>query len=270
MEYARLTPSPDLADVVEHYWVAVAPDPPGEVRAVLIPNGRSTVQFCLATAGYRCAAGASRAEINADVFLPATEKPYVITQRGASHYVGVQFTPTGARALWPQAPAVPELVRSVARTEPTKQSLASDPKVALDEWLRSESRRARSGRSERQGRALAASAAAMIDADPPAVSVSELASALGVSPATLYRAFVRWVGVSPKAYASIRRFFAFTSGLLHRVGGDTQAMLAAARGYADESHAAREFRRHTGVSPTEFRDRLDGIALLMFGPSESE
>lgn len=264
MRYERLAPDPSLAGAVEHYWVVVAPALPEELRAVLIPNGRATVQLCLGDPGFRYRPGSVEPETNANVYLPVTSEPFVIAQSGPSHYVGVQLTATGARTLWPGSLSVPQPVAAVASALPPTNALRSDPKRALDLWLQQEAARSA---APGPGRALAETAAALIDEDPAGVSVGGVSRALSVSSATLYRAFVRWVGVSPKAYMSIRRYDAFTSALLAQAEGDSRAMLAAAAGYADEAHAARDFRRHTGVSAAQFRERLDGIAALMFeGP----
>lgn len=53
MDYRRHRPDPALAGLVEHYWSVVSPAPPGPLRAVLVPNGRATVQFCLGRPGLR-------------------------------------------------------------------------------------------------------------------------------------------------------------------------------------------------------------------------
>lgn len=83
------------------------------------------------------------------------------------------------------------------------------------------------------------------DADEPA-RVSAVARALGLSERQLERRFLQRVGVTPKRFASLRRFeravaLARTSSSL------TAAALAA--GYYDQSHFIREFRRLVGTSP---------------------
>ena len=261
MEYRRLAPDPALAGIVEHYWVVRAPAPPEELRAVLIPDGRATVQLCLGAPGRRLRVGSGTAETNADVFLPVTAEPYVLAQTGASHYVGVQLSPWGAAVLWPDAGRDPRAIDGLSPGRPAAVALARDPAPVLDRWLRAELAR---GVGMGAVPALVRDVVGRIDADPGDASVAALALAAGVAPSTLYRAFVRWVGVSPKVYTSIRRYDGFASTLLARSHGDTGAMLAAAAGYADEAHAAREFRRHTGMGAAAFRRRLDGIAALMF------
>lgn len=261
MQYRRYSPDPRLAEVVEHYWTIVAPAHAEQVRAVLIPNGRATVQFCLAQPGDRLRVGSAVAEVNADVFLPVTTEPYVLVQSGASHYVGVQFTAWGAASVWSDLPSDPTAIDELSARSPFAKAMREDPPGTLDAWLLTESVEA----VERPGRGLVVAAIELIERNQGHLTVASLATSLSVSRPTLYRAFSRWVGISPKEYLSVRRYATFTSTLQGQVpGGDSAAMLAAAAGYADQAHAAREFRRHTGMSATAFRDRLDGIAEMMF------
>jgi AraC-like DNA-binding protein len=44
-------------------------------------------------------------------------------------------------------------------------------------------------------------------------------------------------------------------------------MLASLHGYYDQAHAARDFKRYTGVSATSFLAVQNGIAALMHGRS---
>jgi AraC-like DNA-binding protein len=98
------------------------------------------------------------------------------------------------------------------------------------------------------------------------VTVAEVAAAVGVSYSTLYRVFAAATGVGPKQFGEIVRYFHFVGGLL---GGpaDATAVLAALHGYYDQAHAARDFKRYTGVSATSFRAVQNGIAALMHGRS---
>ncbi|HIY65978.1 MAG TPA: helix-turn-helix domain-containing protein [Candidatus Agrococcus pullicola] len=86
---------------------------------------------------------------------------------------------------------------------------------------------------------------------------------LSVSASTMYRAFRRGVGLSPKQYIRVIRYRAFTDNLLEEASGRPAAFVAALSGYADQPHAAREFSRFTGMSAREFRNTHDGIAKLM-------
>lgn len=257
VDYRRHTPAVRLAGLVEHYWSVVSPAPPGPLRAVLVPNGRATIQFCLGRPGRRFAEGRPTSQ-NADVYLPTSTDPLVIEQEGPSHYVGVQFTPWGARAMFPTAPGHPVQVEQALGPLPDKAVLAEEPARELDRWLEAFLPAATPVAPE-----LLAAATSRIDADPSGVEVGSLATDLAVSASTLYRAFRRGVGLSPKQYLQVIRYRAFTDALLAEAGGRPTALLASLAGYADQSHASRDFTRFTGMTAAAFRDTHDGIARLM-------
>ncbi len=88
---------------------------------------------------------------------------------------------------------------------------------------------------------------------PP--EVAAVARALGVSPRTLHRELVAWTGLPPRLLARVLRFRRALR-LLRRPGGrrgaGTLADAAAAAGYADQAHMAREFREFAGAPPSAF------------------
>jgi len=75
------------------------------------------------------------------------------------------------------------------------------------------------------------------------VSVARLADAAGVSRQQLTRVFRESVGVSPKLYCRLARFQAAL--------GQTGAGVAAALGYADQSHMIAEFREFSSLTPQQ-------------------
>lgn len=256
VDYRRYAPADHLRDVVEHYWSVVSPAPPGRLRAVLVPNGRATIQFCLGRPGRRFSTGESPTE-NADVYLPTGTEPVVIEQEGASHYVGIQFTPWGARALFPGAPEHPIQVEPALGLLPDKTELVAQPAETCDRWLEAFLPKV----SPDQG--LLSRATHQIDDNPSFIEVHQLHAALNVSASTLYRSFRRGIGLSPKQYIQVMRYRSFTDKLLKEAGGQPAALLAALAGYADQAHASREFTRFTGMTARAFRNTHDGIARLM-------
>ena len=76
--------------------------------------------------------------------------------------------------------------------------------------------------------------------------VQELAARTGWSQRHVTTRFRDAVGVTPKAAAQVVRFERALAGL----GRLPLAELAAAHGYADQSHLTREFTRFAGASPT--------------------
>jgi AraC-like DNA-binding protein len=107
-----------------------------------------------------------------------------------------------------------------------------------------------------------AEAVRLIDADPNQ-GVATAAAALGLSYSSLYRLFRNLVGLSPKRYAGVMRYYRLVWALLADAPAGGLAQLAAMQGYVDQAHASRDFRRYTGIGQAEFRRHLNGIAKLM-------
>jgi AraC-like DNA-binding protein len=95
-------------------------------------------------------------------------------------------------------------------------------------------------------------------AHPGPGAVREVARELGLGERQLERLFAAHVGLGPKAFARIARL----ERAVLLMGGPSrgQATLAAAAGYADESHLIREFRALAGTTPAELaRERRVGF-----------
>jgi AraC-like DNA-binding protein len=92
-------------------------------------------------------------------------------------------------------------------------------------------------------------------------SVHAVAAELGVSERQLRRAFQETVGLSPKAFANLRRF----RRALYAACDDAHASwaeVAAAAGYYDQAHLIAEFRAIAGVTPRELLSELRTAASL--------
>lgn len=79
-------------------------------------------------------------------------------------------------------------------------------------------------------------------------TVDAMSRAAGTSPRHLERQFLDAVGLPPKIFARVVRFQHALRDLQH---GVPAAQVAAARGFADQSHLAREFKRMAGVPARE-------------------
>ena len=91
--------------------------------------------------------------------------------------------------------------------------------------------------------------------DPSADDLLSLATALGVSPYRLSRAFTRELGVSLTRYRNRVR----VSEALERIErGDGLARVAADLGFADQAHLTRTVRDHVGHTPGAVRRLLGG------------
>jgi AraC-like DNA-binding protein len=89
-----------------------------------------------------------------------------------------------------------------------------------------------------------------IDADPSArLTLTDLASEVGLSRYQLLRGFARELGLTPHAYILQRRI-ALARRLIR--GGQALAEVAAIAGFYDQSHLTRCFVRQFGVTPSRY------------------
>ncbi|MBX6748828.1 MAG: helix-turn-helix transcriptional regulator [Micromonosporaceae bacterium] len=95
----------------------------------------------------------------------------------------------------------------------------------------------------------------LIDADSAVQSVTDAAGRLGVSPRTLQRLALQYVGLTPAEMIRRRRL----QEAAQRVRSDPSANLAeiaAELGYADQAHLTNEFRHRLGFTPATYRGRV--------------
>ena len=80
------------------------------------------------------------------------------------------------------------------------------------------------------------------------IAIDTVVDALHVSPRQLQRLFLRYVGVSPKKFANIIRFFYMFKTLI-KTGTDDLAQKAYEMGYCDQAHFNKEFKKFSSFSP---------------------
>ncbi|WP_024288782.1 AraC family transcriptional regulator [Cellulomonas sp. KRMCY2] len=271
--YRRRPPPSGSEDLIEHLWVVRAPASDIPRREVLIPNGRPVVAVPLARAGVRIDVRTGRGRPNDGLVSGVAVDPVVLVQRGPSWYIGAQLTPTAVVRLTGSDP----LVDAVAPASDVLGVLhlvdrlraAQDPLALLATMILAQA--ARTGVAVPVARAAAVRAAvARADAERGMVTAVELARTAAVAPSTLRRWFLHDVGVGPKAFLAIIRFYHFVGELIAPDQVGTVATLAALQGYADASHAAREVRRFSGLAPGDLRRRQHGIAALMHAPGSGD
>ncbi|WP_344216345.1 AraC family transcriptional regulator [Kribbella sancticallisti] len=268
--YQRFPPPVAQRDAVEHYWMVEAPGSPAEVkREILIPNGRPGLAVALAEPGTRQDPLTGDRWTNDAALFGIMTRPHVLTQTGMSSYVGAELKPWGIAALGLPDRLVDGVLPLAAWTDPrTTERLARELAGLKFGQPRADRLAEFVGRRLQVVRQvdLVDRAVRVIEEARGSLPVAEVASAVGVSYSTLYRVFAGAIGLGPKQYGEIIRYFHFVGGLL---GGpaDAQATLAALHGYYDQAHAARDFKRYTGVSATSFRAVQKGIAELMHGRS---
>jgi len=268
MAYERFSPAGYLREVIDHVWLVDSGVLPGVRREILIPNGRAGLAVALGDAGTRHDPVSGAEWPNAASVFGIMTRPQVIGQVGVSSYAGVEFTPWGLAALG--LPALVDEVRQLA------DWVGPETTAGLVAELRSEPfGQARADRlagflaarmTTTAAPPIVAEAVRAIDELRGQVAVADVVRRCATSYSTLYRVFRQNVGIGPKQYAEIIRYYHFVGGLL---GGpaDAAATLSALHGYYDQAHAARDFKRYTGVSATSFLAVQNGIAALMHGRS---
>lgn len=85
--------------------------------------------------------------------------------------------------------------------------------------------------------------------------VRGLAAALGLGERRLQQLCREHLGLSPRSIGRLHRLHGLLRSL-RSVARPDWAMLALDHGYCDQAHLAREFRRLTGLTPTEYRRRV--------------
>jgi AraC-like DNA-binding protein len=87
------------------------------------------------------------------------------------------------------------------------------------------------------------------------IPIGRLAAEVGWSHKHLITQFRQQVGLRPKTAARLVRFHRVWRRLDQSGGRPVWAELAQEAGYADQAHLIREFRRFTGMTPTQFQAR---------------
>jgi AraC-like DNA-binding protein len=262
-DYRTREPSAPLRPMVELLWFARGTI--GYRRERIAPTGSTVAIIVLGDAIIERADDGRGPEVRSDagLLVGPHDRPIVNEPTGETHAIGIVCTPVGCEATLGIAPGrirgrVEPLGTQWASAAPLRDRLLGmdDPERMLDlvEAHLVSIVRPMTPRIERTARAVA-----LLEADPT-MPVARIASALGVSHGYLDREFRRTVGMGPRALARLLRVRRLLEGL--DVRGDIDwADRAAALGWADQAHLIRDFRRHTGVSPTRYvRAQLASLA----------
>lgn len=87
------------------------------------------------------------------------------------------------------------------------------------------------------------------------VSLTALATHIGYTPPYVVKLFRRQCGITPMAYLAELRLAQSAAALADLTRSIREIALAS--GFPDANYFSRAFRRHYGVSPSEYRRRLD-------------
>ncbi|MGN9909058.1 helix-turn-helix domain-containing protein [Phytohabitans sp. LJ34] len=266
MEFTYVARRPEaLAPWVESVWFAR-----GRIdyrRELIAPTGSSVAVVVLGDP-IRLVAGDGAGFVARGGFLLGPhDRPVVNEPLGETYCVGVVTTPVGCRALFGVAPAavrgrVVDLLAAWPPAADLRRALLADSKTPTAEAATEvdQAKKAEAALDLYQSvlapgepgpavRRCAAAVAAL--EEDPLRPIAGLAAELGVSHGHLDREFTAVVGLSPRVLSRILRLRALLAAI-DVYGTVDWPGLAAAYGWFDQSHFIRDFRRHTGVTPSRY------------------
>lgn len=253
--YSFRNPSAALAGAVEMLWYYQGYDPPHTYERIL-PAGTVELVVNLTDEVLRT--------YHPETFVPTKmrgpilaglhEEPIIVDTMQQTRMMGAGFRPGGA---W-QILGIPiaefegrhiELdclqLQGVAQLEEQLYFASTSEKCfdLMEAWLLSH--------LNRSNHPEVSWAIEQIVLYPSTAKIAELAEETGLSARRLGELFKREVGVGPKSFAMIRRFQSVISDIQRDPSIDW-CQLAISAGYADQAHFNREFRRFSGIRPTEY------------------
>ncbi len=255
-EFAFLShePSFPLRRYVSSLWYARGTVP--YVREKIAPTGSSVAVFVLGDPIIETSSNGEGVPVRSDrgFLVGPHDRPVINEPTGETFAVGIVCTPVGCETVFGVRPSlvrgrVVELdaIWSDAATLRSCLVAAASP----DAMLRLlEHRLAATLKDPPVGIDRCEAAVRMVE-DDPVRSIADIADALGVSHGHLDREFTRLVGLSPRALARLLRM----NRLLARIDVSADvgwADLAHELGWFDQAHLIRDFKRHTGVTPSRY------------------
>ncbi len=260
VRYVETPPSTDLTPYVQCFW-----ELEGGADALaepIFPDGR--VEIVVHLGDRPVIADSSTTQPDVMVVGQMTAALRLRPSR-CLHAIGVRFTPTGARA-WLAAP-VHEITDRIHSVDDVRRGTSRRFQDVVREGL---TWRQRIGRIERVLRATLRTelrsprsiecAVGLTLARKGHLTIDALADACGIGVRQLERQYLDVVGLTPKVFARTVRFQRALHGLRLRAPA---ASVAAACGFADQPHLAREFRRFAGTAARDVN--LANVAFLQDG-----
>jgi AraC-like DNA-binding protein len=268
-------PGPPLARFVQSFWLRQT-GAHLHVRSRGLPTGNAQLVIDLSGAGLPVPASSppGSAPTLARALFNGADTRYLLDEGGYPvHYMGVDFTPGGAypfvgppagelrdahlplETLWGRC-AVEELCERLRRAQTPAERCQILEAVLLAQLAHP--------LDHHPAVTLALRAFATAPRGP---LIAQVADHLALSRARFIALFRDEVGLSPKQFCRVRRFY----HVLKRVRGEERpnwAQLALACGYYDQAHLCHDFQRFAGVSPAVFlRDRSPSLPTYLALPN---
>lgn len=237
MDYAELPLPPALDGFVAAIWtMAVPQDGPGWAESEVVPDGNLEL--------IRRHAGQSHwLRDQPPLFATGICTAPVRLRLGAgARFTGVKLWPWAWQAIGgPPAGGFADDWIAVAEESPVAALLPRDPDAIVPALLRAFAQLS-----------VAPLGRALLEGATPGMA----AERAGLSPRALQRHFARHYGLAPRSYQRLLRMRRAIAGMQQDAA--PLADTAAAQGYADQAHMARDFRRIAGVAPSNARARARG------------
>ncbi|GAA2726250.1 helix-turn-helix domain-containing protein [Cellulomonas aerilata] len=246
----RYEPAPDLADLVQRYWVPVWSVPAGRTA----PQRVLQYPVCLLVVSgeyarfYGVVSGVSTTVLAGDGWAVG-----VMLQPAAGHLVArrpvADFTDRHVdvgQVLGAERGAhlVGE-VRAAMEADPWSVAAHTRAVAAMEHELRST--------LPVDGEGLLVNRLVdLVESRPDVLRVAQICDELGLSERSLQRLVHRRLGLTPKWLIQRRRLQEAAEHLRTGTGTGTVSDLAAHLGYADQPHLHHDFSRVTGMTPGEF------------------
>jgi len=94
-----------------------------------------------------------------------------------------------------------------------------------------------------------------------AVTVNHLVKYTGYSERHIERIFKECIGLNPKKFGNIVKLHFFLNLLKYKSRQSNFTNLCYEAGYADQSHLIKEFKKHTGITPTQYLNNTNRLAI---------
>lgn len=253
-DYRSRSPTGPLGRAIESVWYARGTVPYARER--ISPTGSTVAVIVLGDAIRQVADDGDGMALESDtgLLIGPHDRPIINEPTGETHAVGIITTPVGAEAAlgirpavyrgrvgdllcaWPAAGELRARVRVVGDPDAMLGTVLDRLQLDLDLGVPALDR--------------CEAAVALLEADPTC-PMSTVAEGVHVSTSQLGRDFARVVGMSPRVLARLLR----VRRLLERIdarGPVDWGARASELGWYDQAHLIRDFRRHTGVTPTAY------------------
>ncbi len=270
--YQELNPSPALQPYVDTYWLLSFEGKAGEYSPdqYCIPNGMVEIVITIDDGNYDIGANGDWFPMPDMMMCGVYNESVILRAVGTTRKFGIRLKPEMLHMLF-------KVPSSVLYTDFTdfENIAGNNAKLFVEQLAEAPDEAAIFYRTEafllaqlhghKQERNCLAEAVNLIRVLGGGVSIEKICKSVCINPRRLQRSFQKEMGLSPKAYQRLIRFYSAyrDTHSLQQAGG--WAGLSYNNGYSDQAHLIREFKEFTGLLPTELLSNKTHV----FGLAES-